>query len=183
MIRAGQFVTMKDGRLYGRSLKDRILGHIERIPIAGCWILMLALDQQGYPQIDVKVPVRKNIKGHRASWIVHRGPVPDGMCVLHRCDVRCCVNPDHLFLGTVADNYADMRAKGRHAHGKTHGTFTKPESFRTNKRRNVRRKLTEEQVIAIRSDPRTHREIAAHYGCDKARVSRIKSRKVWAWLP
>lgn len=83
---------------------------------SGCWEWTAALYTSGYGQI--KVP-RKRIQAqaHRLSYAIHKGPIPQGQYVLHRCDNRKCVNPEHLFLGTKKDNAQDMVAKGRHCFG------------------------------------------------------------------
>jgi len=57
---------------------------------------------------------------HRAAWEIVNGPIPSGLCVLHRCDNRACFNVDHLFLGTQEDNMADMKAKGRRLGKRAH---------------------------------------------------------------
>jgi hypothetical protein len=85
------------------------------------------------------------------------------MVVCHKCDVRSCVNPDHLFLGTSQDNYADAAAKGRNTRGTKHGCA----------------RLTEEQVIAIRASSETQVDIARRYGVRQAHVSRILLRQSW----
>lgn len=89
------------------------------------------------------------------------------MQVLHRCDVKICVNPDHLFLGTQADNIRDMDAKGRRRQINVRGTA------------HYAARLTEDQVRAIRSDTRTQVVIAAEYGTTQGMVSCIKLGKKW----
>jgi hypothetical protein len=79
---------------------------------AGCWLWTGALMPQGYGSIGVP-GTRTTTLAHRASYEVHRGEIPPGMFVCHTCDVRRCINPDHLWLGTQADTMADMVAKGR----------------------------------------------------------------------
>lgn len=80
----------------------------------GCWEWMGSYFGTGYGQFTVRMGrTRKNWIAHRYAWARTFGPIPDGLWVLHRCDNPKCVRPDHLFLGTHADNMADMKAKGR----------------------------------------------------------------------
>jgi hypothetical protein len=112
--------------------------------------------RNGYGQLMVNY---RKWQAHRWVWTQEHGPIPEGMCVLHRCDNPPCVNIDHLFLGTHQDNVDDMIAKGRHG-----GPV----------------KLTKDQVAAIRSDQRLQRIIAAEYGVTQGHVSEIKRGLVWA---
>ena len=65
--------------------------------------------------------VRRHGYAHRQAWVQNFGPIPKGMYVCHTCDVRNCINPEHLFLGTQSDNIRDMATKGRHRNTrKTH---------------------------------------------------------------
>ncbi len=91
--------------------KTRAQRFWEKVDTAGpCWLWTASKDSGGYGTIGSGGKIRK---AHRVSWEMHRGPIPKGLCVLHRCDVRGCVNPEHLFLGTQDDNMKDCAAKGR----------------------------------------------------------------------
>lgn len=79
-------------------------------PMTGCWIWTGNVNALGYGRFWVEGGLEY---AHRCSWELHRGQIPDGANVLHRCDQPHCVNPDHLFLGSQADNMEDMRRKGR----------------------------------------------------------------------
>jgi len=137
--------------------------HIERVPIAGCWLWTGYLHKDGYGGINFG---GRAYRAHRIAYHVFVSPVPEGLFVCHHCDVRACINPAHLFLGTHDDNVADMVAKDRHNLGE----------------RNPQSKLTRAQVLAIREADGVQREIAVEYGIHQSQVSFIKSRRHWAHI-
>ncbi len=123
--------------------------------------------RRGYGVIQVG---RKPAVAHRVAWVLTNGFIPDGLCVLHRCDNRPCVRPTHLFLGTRLDNIQDMVRKGRslHRYGEA----------------NPKVKLTGAQVLEIRAahaaDPKkTIKPLAAKYGVSISAISFIVHRRSW----
>ncbi len=114
----------------------------------------------GYGQVRFK---DKTVMSHRVAWILANGEIPEGMFVLHKCDNRKCVNPEHLFIGTFDENMADMVKKDRHARGT----------------RNGHAKLNDDEVREIRSLSGTCHEIGAMYNVTHGLVSLIRARKIW----
>lgn len=113
---------------------DRLMDRVVQVPIGGCWIWTGALKDNGYGDcwIDGKI-----VGAHRAFFSLLIGPIPIGMQVCHRCDVRCCVNPHHLFIGSRSDNMRDAAAKGRLGHHCASLTFGQAEMIRASATRAV----------------------------------------------
>lgn len=89
---------------------DDLMGWCAPDPTSGCWIWMRAIGTSGY---GIAYQNGRQIRAHRLAYQLVHGPIPDGLYALHRCDVRACCNPTHLFLGTLQDNHDDMHRKGR----------------------------------------------------------------------
>lgn len=124
---------------------------------------------------------------HRVSWEIHNGPIPDGLMVCHHCDVRHCVRPDHLFIGTQRDNIADMIAKGRKAHvvggALPHAKLTAimvVEARQWYSERGVYRGAEKRQGSG---DNRLIETLAAKYGVERKTLSDAIHGKTWAHLP
>lgn len=120
---------------------------------AGCWMWQGAVMNSGYGSA--------NIPAHQRSYMAFHGDIPAGMFVCHRCDVKLCCNPEHLFLGTNFDNMQDCARKGRNS-----------------------RKLTDEQVLAIRAAPKTigHATLGRQCGVSEVMVAKIRRGEWWKHL-
>lgn len=101
-------------RVYVRTpMAVRFARRLEPQP-NGCIHFVGGIRSDGYGEIMGDEDDRRIVLAHRASWMIHRGPIPDGAFVCHHCDNRRCVNPDHLFIGDATANMRDMVGKGRH---------------------------------------------------------------------
>lgn len=142
-------------------------------PMSGCWLWTGALIF-GYGAIYFE---GKQHRAHRISWRLYRGEIPEGLSVLHKCDTPCCVNPDHLFLGTHADNMRDKAVKKRSCLGDKNPSRRFPENVRGEK--NARAKLTGPDVLAIRASRERSSVLAQRYSIDRTCVWQIRSGLHW----
>lgn len=147
-----------------------------------CWIWTKAKSNNGYGVTSFDW---KQTPTHRAAWVLTNGQIPDGLCVLHKCDNPPCCNPSHLFLGTPADNAADMVAKKRQSKGIEHSDAITPRRLRGEESPTCI--LTEESVTEMRKlylqDGLSSREIAKRFGIADSHVFRIVKGECWKHIP
>lgn len=161
-------------RFWPKVNKD---GPVIRPELGPCWVWTASVGTSGYGQIGVGGRAGRPVQAHRVSWeLAHGAPAGDAW-VLHRCDNPLCVRPDHLFLGTNADNAHDMAAKGRHFSRQAPEKIIRGE-------RHGRAKLTAEDVREIRrayaAGEGDQAQIASRHGVTQSTVGRIVLRKIWA---
>lgn len=157
------------------TIAEKLDRYVEHDAVGGCLLWARQLNEHGYGILCLG----KNSKmlAHRASYENRHGPLKEGVCVLHRCDVPACVNPEHLFTGSRAENMADMYAKGRWGGSnwpKRRGEET-PWS-----------QLTEVAVIAIRqavAGGARLKDLAAQYGVKRQTIGAAAYGVTWTDLP
>ena len=144
----------------GMSGKERLAMHSRQSLDGDCLLWVGHLDIGGYGRVSY---MGKDQAAHRVAWEIANGAPAGDLKVLHKCDVRNCINPKHLFLGTDADNVADKCAKGRQAKGEKNG----------------KAKLTNQEVMNIRGDNRPSSHIAKDYGVSAETIRGIRRGRCW----
>jgi len=156
--------TTDDGPRARISLEDRLWKHVRRGKADECWPWTSGVGGHGYGIIGLGGRGGGKEAAHRVVWRLTHGPLPKkdghhGAVIRHKCNNRRCCNPAHLELGTQGDNVADMWKPGKRAKGNA--------------------RLTPKQIAAIKSDPRSSRQIAPLYGVSDAHIRSIRNGRVW----
>jgi hypothetical protein len=142
-------------------LSEKIERSSVKIPESGCWIWMKSLNHGGYGKTCLGKEL--TISAHRASYEAKYGKIPNGLMALHSCDVRSCVNPDHIFLGTQRENMEDKVLKNRQAHGEKHGMS----------------KLKEDEAKEIKYSKEDTNILASKFNCSKVTIRQIRQGLFW----
>lgn len=153
------------------DLSTRFMRHVHKT--RACWLWEGAKNHDGYGRITIGGRKGKQVLAHRVSYTLFIGPIPEGMYVLHTCDVRNCVRPSHLYAGTFEDNMADAVERNRFTPTRARGS-NHPLS-----------KLTEADIPIIRARlaaGETQTVIAADYGVAQSKISNVKTGKSWTHL-
>ena len=153
--RNGDPTEVRQVQHHGKTIEGRLALYTRRT--RGCWEWIGGKSAKGYGVVNVDSRNNRSRLAHRVAWELEHGPVPPDLYVLHHCDNPGCVRVAHLFLGTKADNNADMLAKKRH-----------------------HTKLTEAKVRAIRkSVGLTNTALGLKYGVSRVLIGKIRCGKMW----
>lgn len=156
---------MKRGPYRKQDVESRFWSKVNRKGPDDCWEWQGSPGKDGYGRFGVN---GRTLKPNRFAWELVHGEITEGLHVCHRCDNPLCCNPIHLFLGTNADNRADMVSKGRQARGEKNGNA----------------KLTEAKIHEIRVRLSyggvTQKSLLTEYDVSRATMSRIANKRRWA---
>ena len=147
---------------FGTSAAERLRNRSIQNEATGCLLWQGSRSRDGYGMLYFN---GRPTRVHRVAWILSRGPIPAGLLVCHHCDTPCCVNVDHLYLGTDLDNARDTSTRGRW--NSRAGEL------------NPRVRLTKEQAESVLTDPRNGPELAAFYGVNRSTINRIRRGETW----
>ena len=158
--------------------KESFLSRVEIVTESGCWIWMGAT-RNGYGKMHVKGSGKwqKVLLAHRVSYEMFKGSIPSDKCVCHTCDVPLCVNPNHLWIGTSAENTGDSVKKNRRAKGGLNGAVIHRDRFQGE--HNPAAVLTAQDVLDIRSSSLSRPELAREYGVTYCSIRNVLDRVTW----
>ena len=151
-----------------KSLRDRLYEKFVPDPNSGCWLWTGAVNHFGYGIIGLGHRSDGIDRAHRVSYRIHKGNTPQGMAVLHSCDVPSCINPNHLRVGTLSENMKDCVSRKRNFIPNNRGEQAKWA------------KLTADAAADIKKREMTGPAYAAKYGVSRSAVYRIWEGKNWA---
>jgi hypothetical protein len=157
-----------EGMAQSTPWQDRFWRFVDRRLPTECWLWKGYRTAKGYGLFTTP----EGNRAHRLSWVMANGPIPAGAIICHRCDTPACVNPEHLFAGTAADNALDRDTKGR---GVLFGATA--EKFR---------RLTPESVVEIRHLHTTglgYRRLARQYQVSPGTIKDVIRRRSWRHTP
>jgi hypothetical protein len=173
-----QTITIKDVELAVEKIEARLLEQIEPNPDTDCWVWQGNKNAKGYGRLSYyRSGKTRYLLAHRVSYALRYRQDPGSMCVCHTCDNPACVNPEHLFLGTVGDNNRDAFKKGRN---KTVGEYPKKGV------NNPIARYTEAQIKEMRrlyNDGATVRDLVAKFGGSRGGIYAIVNYINWAHIP
>lgn len=152
-----------------KSVMDRFLSHVNKTDYCWEWTASKYDNSRGYGCFNLNSIAHRS---HRIAYTLFVGDIPEGMCVLHKCDNPICVNPDHLWIGTRDENNKDRKKKQRGArnNGETNG-FSKIDS---NTVKEIRRMREEEGL--------SYGKLCNVFNLSKSHIARIIHRKAWSHI-
>ncbi len=157
--------------------KARFMALVSAVPESGCWLWLGCITRVGYGLFNNG---EKNRSAHRASHELFKGPIPENMMVLHTCDVKSCVNPNHLYLGDASQNAKDAVERGQKPTGDRHWRRQQPDRQKGDDA--PHRKLTSVQVREILASLESQTTLSKKYGVSIQQIHRIVHRQSWREL-